>query len=161
LDFPVIFFANNKRILYESLSPENGTLLIGGAGMTDDLWKIFREYAGNDSARLFVIPTSLGEIAINYNTTFSNIINQFKKRGFENVEALHTRDPKIANSKEFVKPLKQATAVWLTGGRQWRTADVYINTLTHREPEGILDRGGIVGGHSAGASIQGSFLVKG
>ena len=46
-------------------------------------------------------------------------------------------------------------------GRQWRLADSYLNTLTHREIQAVLDRGGVVGGSSAGASIQGSFLMRG
>ena len=49
----------------------------------------------------------------------------------------------------------------MSGGRHWRIADAYLNTRTHKELAALLDRGGIVGGTSAGATIQGSFMVRG
>ena len=160
-----IYSQLNERVLHESLGPENGTLFIGGGGvrkgMTSDLWKIFRQYAGNDTARLVIIPTSWGENSLNYDTTFTVLKDEFKKYGFNDVEVIHTKDPNIANTEAFVKPLKKATAVWLTGGRQWRSADVYLDTKVHQELFKLLDRGGIIGGTSAGASIQGSFLARG
>ena len=36
-----------------------------------------------------------------------------------------------------------------------------MGTRTQREIEGVLARGGVVGGSSAGATIQGSYLVRG
>ncbi len=46
------------------------------------------------------------------------------------------------------------------GGRQWRLADAYLDTGVEREIKALLNRGGVVGGSSAGASIQASFLVR-
>lgn len=40
-------------------------------------------------------------------------------------------------------------------------ADAYLNTKTHEEFFKLLDRGGVIGGSSAGASIQASYLVRG
>jgi cyanophycinase len=45
--------------------------------------------------------------------------------------------------------------------RQWRLADAYLGTRTVAELFNLLDRGGVVGGGSAGASIQASYLVRG
>ena len=39
--------------------------------------------------------------------------------------------------------------------------DAYSNTKAYSEFMNILNRGGVIGGSSAGASIQGSFLVRG
>jgi cyanophycinase len=39
--------------------------------------------------------------------------------------------------------------------------DAYLNTRVHRELFHLLARGGVVGGTSAGASIQASYLVRG
>jgi len=36
-----------------------------------------------------------------------------------------------------------------------------MNTLTYREFHKVLDRGGVIGGSSAGATIQGDYLVRG
>jgi cyanophycinase len=74
---------------------------------------------------------------------------------------LHTRDRVRANSDGFVEPLRHASGVWIGGGRQYRLADAYLGTAVEREIKALLARGGVVGGSSAGATIQGSFLVRG
>ncbi|MGE5943177.1 MAG: cyanophycinase, partial [Flavobacteriales bacterium] len=149
----------------QSIGPQNGTLLIGGGGnndgMTSEMWKVFFDLAGGNSAKLVVIPTAFDENSINYDPEFKILERTFKSIGFNDIQFIHTRDTLVANSEEFVKPLKTATAVWLTGGRQWRTADAYLNTKTHKELINLLNRNGIIGGTSAGASIQGSYLARG
>ncbi len=149
----------------QSIGPKNGTLLIGGGGkndgMTDQMWNVFYDLAGGESATLVVIPTAFDENSINYDPEFKILERKFKSIGFKDIQFIHTRDRIIANSDEFVKPLKTATAVWLTGGRQWRMADAYLNTKTHKELLEVLNRNGIIGGASAGASIQGSYLARG
>ena len=74
---------------------------------------------------------------------------------------LHTHDPKVADTEEFAKVLRDANAVWFDGGRQWNIVDSYANTLTLREFHKVLERGGVIGGSSAGATIQGDYLVRG
>jgi cyanophycinase len=74
---------------------------------------------------------------------------------------LHTHDPKIADTEEFVKALREANGVWFDGGRQWNIVDSYANTLTYREFHKVLERGGVIGGSSAGATILGDYLVRG
>ena len=149
----------------QSIGPKHGTLLIGGGGkndgMTDEMWNVFFNLAGGASAKLIVIPTAFDENSINYDPEFIILERRFKSLGFVDIQFMHTRDTLIANSDAFVKPLKTATAVWLTGGRQWRTADAYLNTKTHKELINLLNRNGVIGGTSAGASIQGSYLARG
>ena len=70
-------------------------------------------------------------------------------------------DPKVADTEEFAKVLRDADAVWFNGGRQWNIVDSYANTLTYREFHKVLERGGVIGGSSAGATIQGEYLVRG
>ncbi len=155
----------SNTIKSQSIGPKNGTLLIGGGGkndgMTKEMWKVFFDLAGGNSAKLVVIPTAFDENSINYDPEFKILERTFKSIGFNDIQFIHTRDTLVANSEEFVKPLKTATAVWLTGGRQWRTADAYLNTKTHNELINLLNRNGVIGGTSAGASIQGSYLVRG
>ena len=77
------------------------------------------------------------------------------------VTILHTRDRKVADSETFTAPLRAATAVFIGGGRQWRLVDAYRGTRTETELRAILDRDGLISGSSAGATIQGSYLVRG
>ena len=51
--------------------------------------------------------------------------------------------------------------MWFDGGRQWNIVDSYANTLTFTEFHKVLERGGVIGGSSAGATIQGDYLVRG
>jgi len=89
------------------------------------------------------------------------VVAGWKRRGVKNVKMLHTADPKVADTEDFVKPLLDATAVWFDGGRQWNFVDSYAGTRTQAEFTRVLERGGVIGGSSAGATIQGDYLVRG
>ncbi len=89
------------------------------------------------------------------------ITESWTKRGLKQVRMLHTHDPKVADTDAFVSYLREADAVWFNGGRQWNIVDSYANTLTLREFNKVLERGGVIGGSSAGATIQGEYLVRG
>jgi cyanophycinase len=67
----------------------------------------------------------------------------------------------VADSEEFVKPLRTATGVFLGSGNAGRIAQAYLGTRTQQELQGVLDRGGVVFGSSAGSIILGSFIVRG
>jgi cyanophycinase len=73
---------------------------------------------------------------------------------------LHIHDPKVADTEEFTKTIRDPNAVWFNGGRQWVIVDSYANTLTYREFHNVLARGGVMGGSSAGATILGDYLVR-
>ncbi|MDQ0108523.1 cyanophycinase [Chitinophaga terrae (ex Kim and Jung 2007)] len=141
--------------------PENGSLLIigGNVGSTAAVWEKFTELAGGkEKARIVVVTTASGDSAA-FDQKDVEIVK--KETGIRQVTLLHTSDLKEANSEKFIAPLKTATGVYFVGGRQWRIADSYLNTLTHRAFQEVLERGGVIAGSSAGASIQGSFLWRG
>ena len=142
-----------------TLGPSNGTLVIVGGGMIPQvIFERFFEGAGGHDARIIVVPTAGS--AAEYDESFRGVA-MFKQAGATNVHLLHTRDRNVANSDEFVAVLSDATAVWFGGGRQWRMADAYLGTKTEAAFHDVLKRGGVIGGSSAGATIQGSYLVRG
>jgi len=139
--------------------PERGTLVIvGGGRLVPAILERFFQLAGGKDASVVVIPTAGGEAA--YPPDWSGL-KPFKEFGATNLTVLHTTDRAVADSEAFVKPLLTARAVWLPGGRQWHLVDSYLDTRTEREIKAVLDRGGVVGGSSAGASIQADYLVRG
>lgn len=141
------------------IGPKNGTLVIvGGGGKSDSILKAFIKLAGGNDAPIVVIPTAEGSETYNEN---SGQAGTMRKLGATNVTVLHTTDRNTANSDSFVKPLVNARAVWFGGGRQWRLVDAYKNTKTEKLLWEILARDGVIGGSSAGATIQGSFLARG
>jgi cyanophycinase len=139
--------------------PEKGSLIIAGSGFTPEVWDKFLELAGGkEKANIVVITAASGDSAALSTRTAEGIKKRF---GIKNVTTLHTKSLEAANSEEFIEPLKKATGIFFSGGRQWRTADSYLNTLAHQAFWDVLNRGGVIMGGSAGATIQGSFLWRG
>ncbi|MDH5235932.1 MAG: cyanophycinase, partial [Gemmatimonadota bacterium] len=91
----------------------------------------------------------------------AEVVAPFKVYGLTNVHMLHTHDPKVADTEAFAAMLKDANAVWFVGGRQWNIVDSYAGTRTLAAFQDVLRRGGVIGGSSAGATIQGDYLVRG
>ena len=157
-----IFVFTNKESLSQTTGPESGKLLIIGGAAQDNLFiPMFKELAGGDYAEIIIIPTARDDKSISEDPDFSKLIARFSKYKFKKISVLHTRNIKEANDPEFVKNLKTASGVWFQGGRQWRLADSYLNTLVHLELYGVLHRNGVIAGTSAGATIQGSYLARG
>lgn len=142
-----------------SSGPSNGTLIIiGGGDISESLNKKIMEISGGLQIPIVVIPTADGRESYDQNFGEAGML---RKMGASNVTVLHTTDRNVANTEEFVKPLLDARLVWFSGGRQWRLVDAYKNTLTEKMLWKVLEKGGTIGGSSAGATIQGSFLVRG
>ena len=143
----------------QKVGPARGALLLAGGGAQDqEILERFIALAGGPEAPLVVIPTASG--ADQYHP-YSGAVSSLQALGAKDVQLLHTYDPKVANTETFVRPLKAARGVWFSGGRQWRLADAYLDTEVHRQLQTLLDRGGVIGGTSAGATIQGSYLARG
>ncbi|MBR9990073.1 MAG: Type 1 glutamine amidotransferase-like domain-containing protein [Gemmatimonadetes bacterium] len=139
--------------------PDRGTLFIAGGGALDSaIIARFVALAGGGDARIVVIPTAATEDS--FPESWAGL-RMFREAGARHLTLLHTRSRDTADSEAFTRPLRSATAVWLTGGRQWRLADSYLDTRTVSEIRALLDRDGVVGGTSAGASIQASYMVRG
>jgi cyanophycinase len=142
-----------------TIGPSKGNLVIvGGGKVGPEIVAKFFELAGGKDAPIVVVPTA--DTADKFDPSYLDK-SFLKTAGATHLILLHTRDPKVANTEEFVAPLKTAKAVWFVGGRQWRLADAYLNTRTQKELLALLKRGGVIGGSSAGATIQGSYLVRG
>lgn len=144
----------------ESHIRQAGYLVIHGGGESPEPLAEFVRLAGGSSAKNAVIPTAAGRDS--YDEQFqANYFRPFRELGVVNIRLLHTSNRSAADSDDFVSPLMTATGVWFTGGRQWRIADVYLDTKTESALWTLLARGGVIGGGSAGATIQGSYLVRG
>ncbi len=142
--------------------PKNGVLVIVGGGDRDNaMFRQFVKIAGGKDVKLAIIPTAASskpdyDYAGHRSATYAR-----EELGMPNVTVVHSHDRNVADTAAFAKPIREADALWFTGGRQWRIADAYLGTLAETEIRNVLKRGGVIGGSSAGASIQGSFLVRG
>mgnify|MGYP001555755342 FL=1 len=143
----------------QEVGPANGSLVVVGGALRDTtIIRRFLDLAGGAHRPIVVIPTAGG--GDDYDEFWPGLA-MFHRMGATNVTVLHTYDRAEADTEAFAEPLKSAAGVWFGGGRQWRLADSYLDTRVHEELWNLLDRGGVIGGSSAGASIQGSYMVRG
>ncbi|MFN1835547.1 cyanophycinase [Balneola sp. MJW-20] len=143
--------------------PESGTLIIIGGAARDPIFREkFINLAGGENARIIIVPTAQGADRVEErDPEYARLKAPFEEIGVRSVHVLNTEDPEVANQESFIEPIKEATGVWFTGGRQWRIADGFLDTKAHNEFNKLLERGGVIAGSSAGATIQGSYLARG
>jgi len=168
--FALVVLAAGISLAQQNAAPEygppNGTLIIAGGGdlAGTGIRETFINRAGGPAAKIIIVPTAAGNKEQDGSWRVyreEQIVAPWVKLGATNVHMLHTHDPKEADTEEFARALRDAKAVWFNGGRQWNCVDSYSNTLTEREFHNVLARGGVIGGSSAGATIQGDYLVRG
>ena len=139
--------------------PSRGSLLLqGGVGPNHAIDSAFLALAGGAASHIVVIPTaSVGDAGPPGMESF--LVRRNKERfGVADVTVLHSLDRATSDSDRFVEPLRRATGVWILGGFPGRMVYSYLGTKTERAIHELLDRGGVVGGESAGAMIQASWL---
>lgn len=141
----------------EALVRGGALVIAGGGALPDEVYDEFVRLAGGESARLVIIPTA---------HPFESLADAKRAYGgwydmeARSVDFLHCDDPDEADDEQVVAPLRRATGVWIGGGAQGRLADRYVDTRVHRELQRVVERGGVVGGTSAGASILSRTMIR-
>jgi cyanophycinase len=133
-------------------------MIIGGA--EDKLRKrtILEKFvaaSGGDRARIAVIPTasSLGpEVVEVYDALF-------RKLGAADVVGVRPESREEAHDPDLVDQLASATGIFMTGGNQLKLSAIIGGTPLGDAIVDAHHRGVVVGGTSAGASIQSSHMV--
>lgn len=134
-----------------------GTLFIAGGGrLSENLKREFIHLAGDDQARIVVIPGCSVEPS-----GLQEYIDDWKLLGVTDVSVLHADSRSIAESPQFSESLDTATGVWLSGGAQTWFSAWYRGTKVEERLRGVLRRGGVIGGTSAGASAMSDVMMAG
>jgi cyanophycinase len=131
-------------------------VIVGGGGMPAEITQKFIELAGGPDALIVVLP-----IATSDGPPKGNEGGFFEKGGAKNVKQLPARSKAEVEDPKNLALLKEAKGIWFGGGRQWRFVDSYEGTKAYPLLHDVLKRGGVIGGSSAGASIQGDYLCRG
>ena len=155
------------------VGPPKGTIMAVGGGVGADILAKFIEEAGGPDALILDVPTAGldSQSTLDGGLTVANqprlltdrsdeIIARWKAAGAKNVQVLHTRDRKVADSDSFVEPIKRAGGVWFDGGMPEQIIDAYGGTKADREFRNVLERGGVLGGTSAGAVALGNLFTN-
>lgn len=144
----------------EVLRPEpGGTLLIcGGGKLPDELRQRFYDRAGGPEARLVVIP---GVYVGDDEELSESFLAPWRRLGPRSVQLVSAHSPQVANTATFAQAVAGATGVWLGGGDQEWLSATYSGTAVEREIRRVLNRGGVVGGSSAGAAVMSPLMIAG
>jgi cyanophycinase len=140
------------------VGPARGAVVVVGGGQQGpEILARFIALAGGPDALIAVVPTAGGD------TLDPNVdaAAPFRMAGARNVVVYHTTSRAVADADSFVARIADARGVWFGGGRHFRLVNSYMGTRSQRAFEAVLARGGVVGGSSAGATILGSYLVRG
>ncbi|HEY3529074.1 MAG TPA: cyanophycinase [Nocardioides sp.] len=133
-------------------------MIIGGA--EDKLRKraILTDFvvaSGGPDARIVVIPTasSIGDEVVELYDVL------FRRLGAAAVAACRPETREEAHDPDLVKPVDEATGVFMTGGNQLKLSAIICGTPVGDAVVRAHQRGAVVAGTSAGASIQSSHMV--
>ncbi len=146
-----------------TVGPARGTVVLASA-QTPLILTSFIELAGGADALIVLVPTAAlnkpGGPQIGFART-SPPETALKAQGAKNVTVLHTFDRAVADSDTFVEPLTRAAGDWFAGGTPENLLDAYAETKVVIELRRVLERGGVVGGLSAGAMVLATETVNG
>src|SRR5690349_13497632 len=134
-------------------------LVIGGAedriGRSVVL-KRFVKLSGGHRGHIVLIPTASSfaeEVSESYRDVFTRL------RGGD-VTVVHPETRRDANDPAMVELLDTATGVFLTGGSQVKLAQNVVGTPVGEAIVRAYERGAVVAGTSAGASIMSRFMIS-
>jgi cyanophycinase len=153
-----------------------GTVILHGGGHTDEIIDLLPTLTAAPKPRLVHCPAarescrpSAGgidrKLAEHLERTFVDWRRLQTDGRLKSLDFITTSNPADANRADFVKPLRQADALWFCGGDQRPLADLFVDrlrpTLFQQEVLDIVRRGGVVGGSSAGLAIMADVMIEG
>lgn len=135
-------------------------LIIGGAEDKVGRATVLRRFvrlAGGRKARIVVIPTASSfpdEAFETYTTIFTRL-------GAQEVVAVNPPPRRsAAAAEELVQAIDNATGVFMTGGNQLKLSQLFLGTPLADAVSRAHERGAVVAGTSAGASIMSQFMIS-
>ncbi len=138
-----------------SFTQTKGKLVIVGGVQTTEIVKKFVELAGGVNAKIIIIPNAGSEPV-----KWSKVqVEEFAEFGAASNYLLFTRE--TADDEDNLKKMDWANAVFFLGGDQSILADDMLGTKLLEKVFDIYNKGGIVGGSSAGAAIMSEVMITG
>ncbi len=133
-------------------------MIIGGAEDKLRRRTILKEFvatAGGERARIAVVPT-----ASSLGPAVSEVYDAlFRREGAGDVVAVSPESREEAHDPDLVAAIEGASGVFMTGGNQLKLSSIVCGTPVGDAIVAAHERGAVVGGTSAGASIQSSHML--
>lgn len=142
---------------YVAHSQRRGQLLLcGGNVLPKSILNEFHRLGAGEDGNLVIIPTASPRSDTGDYLPWTQIWGDYP---WKRISVLHADNRDSANREENVELIRQASAVWITGGEQQRLVERFQNTAVHQELLRHLDRGRIIGGTSAGSAVTSLNMI--
>jgi cyanophycinase len=134
-----------------------GSLVIAGGGsLPPEIRQRFLALAGGPKrARIVIVPAFVADAS-----QIESLCETWRKLGLKSVQVVQARSRDEADLATFGLPLDDATGVWLSGGQQERLSGLYAGTKVEARLQTLIERGGVVGGTSAGAAAMTKVMIE-
>ena len=142
------------------MSARGPIVAIGGAEDKKQQRAILAEFvrlAGAEHARILVVPVASRTPV----QTAGRYVDAFTALGADEVDVVNATSRAEANDPGFVAALDEATAVFFTGGDQFRITSLLGGTRLDEALHRRRDQGLVLGGTSAGAAMLSSTMIVG
>jgi len=157
--FLLVLLFSQATFAQQEIFPYKGKLIIiGGGDILDTIYNLFAKEIGGKDQPIVYIPTATDDEP--WIQAGQHLV-KFTSRGFTNLTTVHTRDKQKANDPIFIDRIRKAKGVFIGGGDQANIAASFLGTDVHKELIALLNRGGIIMGTSAGATIMGEVMITG
>ncbi len=136
---------------------EKGHLLIVGGGSRPA--EALKEFVALSKGGPILVITSASGVPAESGPL---LVKQFKQAGAHSVDWLHIASPEMANADSVVQRIESATAIFFSGGVQERLMQRVGETRSEAAIKRLyFERGGIIGGTSAGAAVMSEVMITG
>ncbi len=147
-----------------AVAPWSGSILLcGGSTLPKPILDTFFRLGSGTAGKLVIIPTASPRSDLG---DFSFWTDYWKDYAWQSIDVVHASnreqwltDPSLVD--QWVERLRGADAVWIAGGDQSRLSERYLGTPVESELARLLERGGVLGGTSAGAAICSQRMISG
>jgi len=151
------YFLIFSFLIFSSLlfSQTRGKLFIIGGAQTKEITQKFVELAGGKDARILIIPNA----SSNKVRSGENQKNEFVELGAKAEYIIFSKEN--ADDPSNLEKLSWANAVYFTGGDQSVLTKDLLGTKLLKKIYELHNKGGLVGGSSAGAAVMSEIMITG
>jgi len=137
-------------------SPRGHLLLNGGGGEDSSYWPKFFELAGGPEAPIVILPTASERAE-----TGQEYVDEIAALGFTAVSWLPLKTREDASKPEIVAAIRAARGIFFSGGDQSRITAAILGTPAEAAVREVYERGGVLGGSSAGLACMSAKMLTG
>jgi cyanophycinase len=142
---------------YPAQAQKGSLVIVGGGDRLLSVMKRFVDLAGGgDAARIAVFPNASGDPMDYYN----DIKSEFEAVGAKQIQLVVITHEQALDPKTLDR-LAGLTGVFFTGGDQVRITHDFLGTPVHDWLRAFYEKGGVIGGTSAGAAMMSRVMITG